>query len=188
MLSYIMKRNIFFIFLFALMSNTSFAQDTEEVSKSKTIEFLNSAGTLLKKEFYELPDVKGIKNEVLIIIDVLSGVKYGCMRLTTKYKNGVSIPDEYIGTLDYEELDACVKSLTYINEELLPTLPDCYTEVEYKTLDNLKIGAYYTSEWKAYVYTKGYTRRSAEFLNSKHIESLISVMEQAKDMIREKIQ
>lgn len=135
-----------------------------------------------------MPDVKGIENEVLIITDVLSGVKYGCMRLITVYKGVGHTLDKYIGTLDYEELDACIKSLTYINGELLPTRPDCYTEVEYKTLDNLRIGAYYSSEWKAFVYTKGYTHRSAEYINSKHIESLISVMEQAKDMIKEKIQ
>ena len=67
--------------------------------------------------------------------------------------------------------------------------PDVYTEVEYKTLDNLKLGAFYSnakSKWTAFIYTKGYTSRSAEFLDSSNIATFIEVMNQAKSMIAEK--
>ncbi len=103
---------------FVLVSNVAFAQDSKDESKSKTVEFMAGCGGLIKKEFYDLPKVKGVVNQVLIITNVLTGKKVGCLRVETSYYNGRS-SDSYIGTLDYEELDACVKSLTYIKDELL---------------------------------------------------------------------
>ncbi len=113
--------------------------------------------------------------------NVLTGKKMGCLRLET-----AGYDDTYIGTLDYEELDACIKSLNYIKDQLLPSTPEVYTEVEYKTLDNLKIGAYYEKIWTAFVYTRGYTSRSAEFLDANTVASFIDVMKQAKTIIAEK--
>lgn len=183
-----MRKIIFIILSVVLVCNTSFAQDVKNESKSKSIEFMAECGNLIKKEFYDLPGIKGITNQVLIITDVLSGKKIGCMRIETSYYNGRS-SDSYVGTLDYEELDACIKSLTYIKDELLQTKPEVYTETEYKTLDNLKLGAYYSEEknkWMAFIYTKGYTSRSAEFIDSSNIVTFINIMNQAKAMIAEK--
>ena len=113
-----MKHFLIFLLSFVLMSNGAFAQESKEESKSKTVEFMAGCGSLMKKEFYDLPKVKSVENQVLIITNVLTGKKVGCLRVETSYYNGHS-SDSYIGTLDYEELDACVKSLTYIKDELL---------------------------------------------------------------------
>lgn len=181
-----MKKILFILLSFVLMSNVAFAQESENESKSKTVEFMAGCGSLMKKEFYDLPKVKGVSNQVLIITNVLTGKKIGCLRVETTYYNGRST-DSYIGTLDFEELDACVKSLTYIKDELLPTTPEVYTEVEYKTLDNLKLGAFHSKgKWTSFIYTKGYTSRSADFLDSSNIATFIEVMNQAKAMIAEK--
>ena len=181
-----MKHFLIFLLSFVLMSNGAFAQESKEESKSKTVEFMAGCGSLMKKEFYDLPKVKSVENQVLIITNVLTGKKVGCLRVETSYYNGHS-SDSYIGTLDYEELDACVKSLTYIKDELLNSTPEVYTEAVYKTLDNLKLGAFYSNnKWTAFVYTKGYTSRSAEFLDSSNITTFIEVMNQAKAMITEK--
>lgn len=181
-----MRKILFLLVAFVLSANVSFAQDSKDESKSKSVEFMAGCGSLMKKEFYDLPKVKGVENQVLIMTNVLNGKKMGCLRLETSYYNGRS-SDSYIGTLDYEELDACIKSLTYIKDKLLLTSPDVYTEVEYKTLDNLKLGAYYSKgKWTAFIYTKGYTTRSADFLDASNIASFIDVMTQAKSMIVEK--
>lgn len=166
-----------------------FAQAKEDVpaSKSTTIEFLNSQGSLIIKEFYDLPKVKGVECQVLIATDVVNGSKLGCLRLITTYSSSYS-SDTYIGTLDYDELDACVKSLQYIKDTLIPSTPLVYTEVEYKTKDGVELGAYYSkNKWKAYVYTKDYTSRSAEYLDASNIDAFISVMNQAKNLISEKM-
>ena len=155
-----MRRFLLLLIAFVLVTSVLFAQGSKGESKSKSIEFMASCGSLIKKEFYDLyKKVKGVESQVLIITNVLTGKKMGCLRLETSDYSGGS-KDSYIGTLDYEELDACIKSLTYIKDELLLTHPDVYTEVEYKTLDDLKLGAYYSNskgKWTAFIYTKGYT-------------------------------
>lgn len=182
-----------FVILLLVFTSSSFiiAQSAEnkEVSSSKAVEFLKSNGTLIIKEFYDLPKVESVECQVLIIRDVVSNRDMGCLRLETKYYSSYSkSTDSYIGTLDFEEIDACIKSLNYIKNDLLTSVPATYTEVEYKTRDNLKLGAYYGDKgWKAFIYTQGHTSRSAEFLNSTSIDSLISVLNEAKQMIVGKV-
>lgn len=161
------------------------AKDEIPESKSKSIEFLKADGTFLVKEFYDLQKVKGVECQVLIMTNVVTGKKMGCLRLETNYRSQYS-SDSYIGTLDADELDACIQSLDYIKNTLLPSMPQVYTEAEYKTNDGVKFGAYYNKgKWTAFVYTKGYTNRSAEFLGADNIESFIEVMQQAKSLISE---
>ena len=188
-----MKKIIFAVFML-LSFNVAIAQqaDPEEKSKSVTLEFMKKDGACFKKEFYDLGNVKGVNCEVLIVTDIVQGTKIGCLRLKTKYYSSVS-SDTYIGTLDFDEIDACVKSLEYIKSEL-QNQPSVYTEFEYKTNDGIKMGAYYDSgdkkklpKWVAYVYTKGYTSRSAEFLDSSNIDSFVTIFKDAKKMIEEKV-
>lgn len=181
-----MRKVVLLLLSFVVSMNVAFAQEQQDESKSKSVEFMKGSGSLIKKEFYDLPKVKSVTCQVLIMTNVVSGKKMGCLRLETSYYNGRS-SDSYIGTLDYEELDACVRSLNYIKEELLPSAPAVYTEAEYKTLDNLKIGAFYSkNKWTAYIYTKGYTSRSADFIDASNVEAFINVMTQAKSLIAEK--
>lgn len=186
-----MKKTLFFLLLALISSSNLIAQatDNKEVSSSEAVEFLKSNGTLIIKEFYDLPKVESVECQVLIIKDVVSSRDMGCLRLETKHYSSYSkSTDSYIGTLDFEEIDACIKSLNYIKNDLLPSVPTTYTEVEYKTRDNLKLGAYYGDNgWKAYIYTQGHTSRSASFLSSTSLDSLISVLNQAKQMITEKV-
>lgn len=175
----------------AIMACTSvFAQtqakDEIPESKSKAVEFMTADGSFLVKEFYDLQKIKGVECQVLIMRNVVSGKKMGCLRLVTQYRSQYS-SDSYIGTLDSDELDACIQSLEYIINTLLTSTPEVYTEAEYKTSDGVKFGAYFNKgKWTAYVYTKGYTNRSAEFLGTDTINSFIAVMRQAKDIIAKK--
>ncbi len=155
-------------------------------SKSKAVKFMTADGTFLIKEFYDLPQIKGVEFQMLIMTNVVSGKKMGCLRLTTNYCDGYS-NESYIGTLDYDELEACIQSLEYIKNVLLPSAPTVYSEAEYKTNDGVKFGAYYSeNKWTAFVYTKDYTSNSAEFLDADNIDSFIAVMQQAKNLIAEK--
>ena len=179
------------IALIAVLScvGASFAQEVKEPeSKSKAIEFLSKDGSFLLKEFYDLPKVGGVECQVLIMKNIVTGDKMGCLRLETKYYSStLNSSDSYIGTLDTDELDACIQCLTYIKDTLMPTMPDVYTEAQYTTSDGVKFGAYFNKgKWTTFVYTKGYTRRSAEFLKGENIPTFIDVMQQAKTLIAEK--
>lgn len=186
----IMKKWILALIVAIFASMTAFAQeqakDAIPESKSKAVEFLKADGSLLIKEFYDLDIIKGVECQVLVITNVVTKKKLGCLRLETRYSSSYS-KDSYIGTLDSDELDACIQSLQYIKDTLLPSTPEVYTEVEYKTNDGVKFGAYYANnKWTAYVYTKGYTSRSAAFLNAENIDKFIEVMRHAKALIAEK--
>lgn len=189
-----MKKNLLLLVLLMSINTLLFAQAKEadklQDTKSKTLEFMAKDGSFIKKEFFDMGKVKGVKCDILIITNIVNQQKMGCLRLETSYSSSYSSsPDTYIGTLDYDEIDACVKSLHYIKDNFLPSTPNVYTEAEFKTRDNVKFGAFYNEskkKWSAFVYTKGYTSRSAEFFDSSNIDSLIEIMNQAKGMIQEK--
>lgn len=179
------------IIIAMFMVTVGFAQDkaSEDKSESKTLEFLSKGSSLIKKEFFDLGSVKGVKCQVLIVTDLLQNAKLGCLRLETKYV-GYSTSDTYVGTLDYDEIDDCIKSINYLKDNILTSSPAVYTETEYRTRDDIQIGAYYAenkSAWTAYVYTKSYTSRSAEFFDATSLTSLVDVMTKAKVLIEEKV-
>lgn len=187
-----LKHIIPVIVLMTLMVSPAFAQQKkeEEASSSKTLEFMAKDGSLLVKEFYDLATIKGVKCQVLIIKDIVANKKIGCLRLETAYYSSYSSsPDTYIGTLDSDEIDACIKSLKYLKDNLLSQPADTYTEAGYKSRDKVEIGAFYSVEkqnWSAYVQTKSYTTRSMKFFDANNLDSLASEMEKAKELIAEK--
>lgn len=180
------------IVLALIMASPVLAQQKkeEEASSSKTLEFMAKDGSLLVKEFYDLATIKGVKCQVLIIKDIVANKKIGCLRLETAYYSSYSSsPDTYIGTLDSDEIDACIKSLKYLKDNLLSQPADTYTEAGYKSRDKVEIGAFYSVEkqnWSAYVQTKSYTTRSMKFFDANNLDSLASEMEKAKELIAEK--
>ena len=181
------------IIVFALiMPMLLCAQEKEEKSNSKTLEFLSKDGSILKKEFYDLPEVgtsyNKTQNQVLIITNMKTNEKMGCLRIITTYPSSSGNTD-YIGTLDPDELDAAVLSMEKILNEILPTTPTTYTEVEYKTRDGVEIGTFWKekkSEWTIYIKTKSYTSRSMSTYKSDELAKLIKNLKDAKLMISEK--
>lgn len=126
---------------------------------------------------------------MLIVTDLLQDVKMGCLRLKTTHYNSYTSSDTYIGTLDYDEIDDCIKSINYIKDHIISSNPNVYTETNYSTRDNIEIGAYYSEDkvtWKAYVQTKDYTSRSMKFFDSDSLPLLLEIMTNAKTMIEEK--
>lgn len=187
-----MKKFLFIAILAIMSQTTAFAQETEKKSASKTVEFLSKDGSFFKKEFYDLPAVGGSFNkvdcQVLIISDLKTNEKRGCLRLKT-YFGTSSTGETYIGTLDPDELDACIMCFEKIVSEITVTPAPTYTEVEYKTRDGVQLGSYWNdkkSEWKTYVQTKSYTTHSMSSVSNDNVASLISNLKQAKQMIAEK--
>ncbi|MBM6993560.1 MAG: hypothetical protein I3J02_09910 [Prevotella sp.] len=181
------------LMLMLALSISCMAQNAKvdaEKSESKSVAFMASSGSFMKREFIDITTIKGVEYQILIMTDLLTNHKMGCLRLTTEYTSSYSSSsDTYIGTLDYDELDACIQCLTKLQSDILPSQASVYTEIEYKSRDGVKLGAYYNekkSAWQAYVYTKGYTSRSASFFNSENIPSILDAMRQAKTMIAER--
>ena len=181
----------YLILLITLMlSITSFAQGNAKdfKSESNSLQFMSQNGSFIYKEFFDLPSVKKIEFQILIMTDLVDQEKMGCLRLKTQYKSNYGTTT-YIGTLDYDEIDACIQCLEKLQSDILPSVPSSYVEVTYQTKDGVKIGAYCNegkSNWKAYVYTRGYNVDSAEFINAENIVKIIENLKTAKSMIEEK--
>lgn len=183
-------KKLFFILAVALLSvpAIAFAEEEakEETSKSSTVEFLQRDGSLILKEFYPEVNIGGVKFQVLILTDVVTGKKMGCLRLETKYVSQYTA-DTYIGTLDSDELAACIQSLNYIKNTLCPTTPKFYQECEYRSRDRVVLGAYYSerkSKWEIYVQTKSYTTRSLKTISIEDLYKVISTMEVSQNAIK----
>ena len=148
----IMKK--LFILLVLLCSvAVSNAQEKETENRSKAALFEESKGSLIRKDFYNLPKVGGLENNVLILTDIFTGTKIGCLRM--EYYDDYN--DLRAGYIDFEELDAAIKSLSYIKETILYTTPDVYTEFSFKSKDGVQLGTYFnekTQKWVVFIWLR----------------------------------
>lgn len=183
-----MKKILFAIlFLFTLNVTSAQQENSKDESKSETLEFLKKDGACFKKEFYSLEKIKSLAIEcrVLIITNIVENTKIGCLRLEGSTD---------VGTLDYSEIDACVKSLEFI-KSVIGNTPSVYTEIEYASNDGVEIGAFYSVEgtllikqgWNAYVKTDRYISGTTSYFAAKNIDSFITMLQNAKALIADKL-
>jgi len=185
-----MKKIVIFAIAFFAISISANAQSpNKEASKSSAVAFSERDGVCLVKTYYPLGKVADVEYEILQLEDVAKKTTMCCLRLKTKsYSSATRDVDEYVGTLDADEVSAFIQSLVYIKDNLLPTSPTNYTECIYNSKDGVKFGAYYdqkANKWMAFVYTKSYTTRSAQFFSSDDIEKTIAMMNNATAKIAE---
>ena len=182
----IMKKLFILLVLLCSVAVSNAQEKETEKSQSKAVLFEQSIGSLIRKDFYDLPKVRGVENKVLILTDILTGKKIGCLRIETKPFS--SSNETYVGKLDFDELDAAIKSLSYIKETILPTTPDVYSEIVFKSKDGVQLGTYFnekTKKWVVFIYTKSYTSRSATYCDETELSEMIEIMKTAKNKIQE---
>lgn len=161
-------------------------ESKEPESKSKTIEFANREGSLYQKEFEEIGKTGGLTFKNIYITDLTSQQTISALRLENSHYIGSGSSIDYVGTLDSDELEGCIKSLNYLKENLIPTKPTLYTEVEYKSRDGILIGAYCSKgEWKLFVQTKSYTQKSLTVLKVIELDNLINNFIIAKSKLKQ---
>ena len=177
-----------------------------ENSSSKTVDFLKSHSSFTKYEFYALPDVgKGssrIGNDVVIITDIVSKDKVGCLRVSNVgmlqgYGYGF-FRNRYSCVLDYDELDDLIKSCEYIQSVVLETKAEVQTVIQYATLDGLTLKAewveinfgFYSDVaggWNVYIKTDRYESDSSRKINMKYFPQFIQNLKDAKEVILSKL-
>lgn len=178
-----------FILLVLLCSvAVSNAQEKEtEKSQSKAVLFENSIGSLIRKDSYDLPKVGDAEMDVIIMTDIFTGTKIGCLRMTTKYHKYDDKYDTYAGYIDFEELDAAIKSLSYIKETILPTTPNVVTRFTFNIKDGGQLRTEFnekTKKWVFSIYTTNYLR-SATTCDVTQLSKMIEIMKTAKSKIQE---
>ena len=71
---------------------------------------------------------------------------------------------------------------------ILPTTPDVYTEIAFKSKDGVQLGTYFnekTKKWVVFIYTNSYTSRSAAYCDETELSEMIEIMKTAKSKIQE---
>lgn len=186
-----MKKSVKLICLLLLFTSSHLIAQTieKEQSKSKTVEFSKKSGAFLKKEFQELGSFSNIKFTNIYFTDILTNEKASALKVETSYYSSSLGSTEYSGTLDPDELDACLKCLNHIKTNCIGTTPELYTEMIYKTRDGLSIGAYYSIEdnkkqqWVVFIQPESYTYKSLKAIKEEDLGKIISVIEQSKQTL-----
>lgn len=195
-----MKRLVI-LFVLALTSMPVYAQDnvvSELISTSTAREFLLSK-KFKTKEYYELGRAKDLIFNALIITDVLSGEKVGCVQLVMEPSIVVlsRYPDR--GVLDFDELDDCISYLDYVIDNLLPTAPTFHKEAVYRSRDNVTFCTAYINNTnlrkKVWALTLGTFSNKDEFISDsinnyydeKYIKQFRDILVNAKALIADKL-
>lgn len=166
------------------------AQETLENtnSTSKAIEFSKKDGIFLKKEQEEIGTIDKINFTNIYLENVLTKEKTLALKLQSSMYTSAGMM-EYSGTLDSDELDACIQSLTYIKESCIGTVPELYTEMIYRTRDGVKIGAYYDvtnkkNQWTIFIQTSTMTYRSLNTIKEENLQKVIDLFIEAKNKMK----
>lgn len=177
-----MKKMLLLILFLPLLA---YSQEKEPESKSKTIEFTSKEGALYQKEFEDIGKVGGVSFKNIYITDLIGKRVISALRIENSYYIGSGSSIDYIGTLDADELEGCIKALNYLKDNILSTTPTLYNEIEYKSRDGVLIGAFSSKgSWTLFIQTKSYTQKSLTSIKVGEIDSLINNFVLAKSKFK----
>ncbi|MCQ2227154.1 MAG: hypothetical protein MJZ01_04485 [Bacteroidales bacterium] len=175
-----MAKILFVISLLIAFSSSLFAQ---EKSGSKAVEFMSCRDNLLIKEYHNLVGPSDMDFQVLIVTNHDTGKKLGCMKI--EKSNG---SETFSGTIDYEEIDACIKSIDYVKTTIMTAAPKVYSEASFRTLDGVSFSAFYVEKnkkWSAGFNIVENNYRSGITLDLATLETLKNAFVVAKSKIEE---
>ena len=124
-------KKLLLLLLIVIPLGLSAQEEKEQPSKSKTIMFQEKSGVIIEKKFYDIEGAKvqGVAFQNIIVTDLSTGEKQGALRLKTSYySSALKQTETFIGTLDYDELTACIQSLEYMQQNVINQTPTTYTE------------------------------------------------------------
>ena len=172
------------ILIFAIVSSALFSNaqaKKEQESKSKIEGLSEKSGTLLKKEFIDIGKFNSVQIQVLKITDVSTGAVLAGLRLEKEKKGDDA--GSFVVFLDSDEIDGLLKSINYINENVLSKpLPDDYIEYNFQSRSGFRAGVYKASsaKWSAFVQLDKYYDDSQLFLGSDELIQFRDLIIQAK--------
>lgn len=141
-------------------------------------------GTLTIKEMvrFESFNEAQVKSEIGIITDIISGLKYYALRLSSDYYISKYDSGTAIGVLDAKEIDSAINALTFMVQKSNKTDNTApYTEVKYKSNGDPEFG-YYVSGDKVRAWFEINNKKTLYF-DVAELQNLKSFFERAKQKI-----
>lgn len=164
------------------MTTFVFSQEKVEKQTTQAEQFSATAGTLIEKQFIDIGKVKGVTVQVIKFKDLNNGTSKSALRFEYEYKSSYS-SDTKIATLDLDEIDGLIKSITNLKSSVFSSTRDVYTEVTFTSRTGFKAGAYYDvdkAKWVTFVKLEKFDSNSQVFLTTEDFATLQNLVEQAK--------
>jgi hypothetical protein len=157
------------------------AQDTIKQEQKSNWEALSAQdGVLLRKEFIRVGTFKKCNIEAAMLTDLSSsrdikGIRFS-YEVTKQYTTGTKV-----AFLDVDELDALLRSIALIIEEILPSAPENYVEVAFTSRGGFAAGCYYTSgKWTGFMKLERFDGDSFIWFDSSTYGELLAILQQVK--------
>lgn len=179
-------KNLKFLICVILCINTPklYGQSTaspKEVSNAE--KFSEKSGSLIQKEFIDIGSIKKCKVQITRFIDLINNQNTNAVRF--EYRSiGSYSNDDKIAILDSDEIDGLIKSLKIIQEKILPTQSQNYTEISFKSRSGFEAGCFSKKEnWDLYLKLERGDSNSYVFLSKEDLPNLLSLLETAKSKL-----
>lgn len=157
--------------LFLITTASAFGQTKDKLTQAE--QFGVQAGTLIERKFIDIGEVNGILIQVIKFKDLISGKTQSALRFESS--------NSKTATLDAYEIDGLMKSIKNLQTLVLPTTPEVYTEVTFRSKSGFEAGAYFDEgSWTAYIRLEEYDRESFRILTTANFSVLLGYLEQAK--------
>ncbi|MBL0136936.1 MAG: hypothetical protein IPP86_00210 [Bacteroidetes bacterium] len=181
-----MKKNKYFLLLIISLMFTSLCEAQKDtLYKSLLEKFSERSGSLMKREFFDVGKIRGMKIKMMKITNLtdpgsktLSGARFEC---STQYS-------DYIAFVDADELDGLIASLDFIQSKIFNDTAKTYTEVEFKTRGGFKSGCYFSqndNKWSGYIQVASYSDKSMVFLEQEDFGKFKNMVEQVKELMKQ---
>lgn len=178
-----MKTVITFLFLLPfLASGQQTAKKPSEAEKeiSNAERFSEKSGTLIKREYEDVGTLKKCKIQVATYTDVISGQKTKALRFEYEAYSSLG-SDTKIAVLDADEVDGLVKSINYLQTQLMPTTAKNYTEAYYRSRGGFECGCYNNEKgWSAFLKLERFDSKSYVFIKPEDLTELLALLATAK--------
>lgn len=176
-----MKQFLISLFFVPLISFSQTTEKKNDQTKSKLEVFSLKTGSLIKKEFIDIGEVKKVEIKNLIITDLLTKTEVKGIKMETSvYKSYGSTTKSCF--LDADEIDGFIKSGKLLLQELATSKTDNYTEYQFTSRDGFQSGAYISDkkEWKYFLKLDEYDSDSYVWLSKDDFEKMMNAIESAK--------
>ena len=153
---------------------------SKEKEKSNAEIFSAKSGTLMQKEFIDLDKINNCEVQVLHFTDLITGIKQSGLKFSKDVSSSYS-RDSKSAMLDADEIIGLMKSIKLIQDKILITNPDTYTEVSYRSRSGFESGCFKSREgWSCYLKLEKYDEDSYVLLSPYELNILYGILEQAK--------
>ena len=171
-----------FITLLILLSLNSVAQikKTDDAPKSQLEVFSERAGSMIKKEYFDVGKVNHITFQVLKLTDILTNTTVVGLRMEGQSSGTYSTTKAAF--IDADEVDGLIKALNYVNTTVLNhTPPENDIEYNFHTRSGFAAGIFnYRNKWMGYLKLVRFDNDSQFDFTSEDFEKVKDIIVEAK--------